>query len=259
MIHIEDKTLAAIRKHAAAEYEKAKRECCGLVQIFKGRQRYVPCANMAGSPDEHFQMSPQDYANAEDQGDIVCIVHSHPYASPLPSEADRVMCEQNGLPWLIVNHPIGHWEIIEPNGYEAPLSGRKFVHGILDCLTLIQDYYRRELNITMPDFPREDEWWKKRKSDPGSNMYLDHYAECGFELFDQFEPLQVHDVILMEFDTLDPDQPNHAAVYVGGNDILHHYYGRISCRQVYGGLWRKNTRYVLRHSELPHESRGANQ
>jgi cell wall-associated NlpC family hydrolase len=41
--------------------------------------------------------------------------------------------------------------------------------------------------------------------------------------------------------------PNHAAIYLGDQMILHHSQGRLSSRDVYGGYYWKNTALVLRH------------
>ena len=76
-----------ILQHAQAEQPK---ECCGVVCVVKGRRRYFPCRNLAATPDEHFVMDPLDYANAEDQGEVVAVIHSHPTMNPKPSEADLV-------------------------------------------------------------------------------------------------------------------------------------------------------------------------
>ena len=92
------KTLQAIRDHGVAAYPL---ECCGLVLKAGRREWYQPCRNTAASA-EHFVMSAEDYAAAEESGDIVAVVHSHPDAPAAPSEADRVACEASGLPWYIV-------------------------------------------------------------------------------------------------------------------------------------------------------------
>jgi cell wall-associated NlpC family hydrolase len=44
--------------------------------------------------------------------------------------------------------------------------------------------------------------------------------------------------------------PNHAAIYLGNNTILHHLVDRLSSKDVYGGYWLKATVCVLRHKEL---------
>lgn len=110
-----------------------------------------------------------------------------------PSEADKVACEASGLPWAIVSvidGVAGEINVFEPSGYEAPLIGREFSHGVTDCVQLVNDYFQRKLGIKLKDWPREDNWWNK-----GGNLYLDHYAETGFVAVEG-DP-QRHDVLLM--------------------------------------------------------------
>ncbi|AHN74684.1 peptidase P60 [Pandoraea pnomenusa] len=233
-----EKTLNAIRKHAADEYP---RECCGLILVAKGRERYVRCQNLAQGT-EHFVMAPADYAAAEEAGDLVAVVHSHPDAPAAPSEADLVSCEATGLPWHILSWPDDDVRSIEPSGYVAPLVGRTFAHGVLDCWSLVRDFYARELHIELPDFERRDDWWAH-----GENLYMDGYPKAGFVPVSQDMPEKVGDVILMQRRS---DVPNHAGVYLGDGLMLHHMHGRLSTREVYGGYWREITRCVLRHRNL---------
>ena len=58
------------------------------------------------------------------------------------------------------------------------------------------------------------------------------------------EELQYGDAILMQ---LGAKLPNHAAVYIGDQLILHHIQDRLSSRDVYGGYYVKSTAMVLRH------------
>ena len=85
----------AIAAHAAREHP---RECCGLIVRGARQRRYVACRNAAGSPSEHFVIDHQDWCAAEDQGEVLAIVHSHPDVPATPSMADRVSCELHGLP-----------------------------------------------------------------------------------------------------------------------------------------------------------------
>jgi proteasome lid subunit RPN8/RPN11 len=231
-----DKIMAEIRAHAERDYP---RECCGLVVVRKGRHRYVPVRNVA-ERNEHFVMHPDDQAAAEDMGEVVLVVHSHPNLPPLPSMADLIGCEASGLPWLIVNWPTGAVHQFAPTGYVAPLYGRTFSHGVLDCYSFIRDYYRQELGTTLPDFARPDEWWLK-----GQNLYLEGFAAAGFEKVDG--PPKLHDVLLMR---VSAPVPNHGAVYLGSGRIGHHQMGRLSSRDVYGGWYEKVTVATLRHGSL---------
>ena len=236
MIELSAPLLAEIRAHAELDYP---RESCGLVVVRKGRKRYMPVRNVA-ERNEHFVMHPQDQADAEDAGEVLLVVHSHPNLPPVPSQADLVGCEASGLPWLIVNWPTGTTHQFAPSGYVAPLYGRQFSHGVLDCYAFIQDYYRQELGIELPDFERPDEWWLK-----GQDLYQDGFAAAGFERVTG--PMQAHDVLLMRVAS---PVPNHGAVFLGGARIGHHQMGRLSSRDVFGGWYEKVTVATLRHRSL---------
>lgn len=238
MIDFSSETIASLFEHAAKE---APRECCGLVVVRKGKERYWPCRNRTPGLGQ-FQMHAEDYAAAEDAGDVIAVAHSHVYAAPTPSQADLTSCEVSGLPWIIVNWPVGHRHIFEPSGYETPLIGCQFSHGVNDCYSLIRRYYQRELSITLPDFEREDDWWKTDK-----NLYVDNFATAGFVRIDDAS-LRQHDVILMR---LGADVTNHGAVYLGQNLILHHPMRRLSGRDPFGGMWHKISSHYLRHKDVP--------
>lgn len=212
------------------------REVCGLVVVVKGRERYWPCNNRAEG-DDHFIIDPSDYEAAEDVGEVVGVFHSHCNAPPEPSEADRVSCEASGLEWHIIGIPTGRWHSFRPSGYQAPLVGRQFQHGVLDCYALIRDWYKRERGIELMDFDRTDRWWHK-----GQNLYLDNFGKAGFVATDE---LHVGAVLLMQ---VQAPVPNHAAIYLGDDTILHHMHGRLSSRDVFGGYFKKNCVKVLRYA-----------
>ena len=226
--------LPELLAHAERDYP---REACGVIAVVKGRQRYIPCRNIA-EQNEHFVIHTTDYMEADEAGEIVAIVHSHCNQSAAPSQADRVSCEQSGLPWVIVAWPTGDVQQITPSGYQANLVGREFSHGVLDCYALVRDYYRESLGLNLANYPRADQWWLK-----GMDLYLQHFAKEGFVVVN--DAPRRHDAFLMQVAST---VPNHAAVYLGDNLILHHVMGRLSSRDVYGGWWQKITTHHLRHS-----------
>jgi proteasome lid subunit RPN8/RPN11 len=230
-----DTICAEILEHAK---QQDPRECCGLVAVIKGRRRYFPCRNIADTPDEHFVLSGEDYAQVEDQGEIIAIVHSHPVTNPAPSNADRVACEKSGLPWFIVNPKTEKWGYCEPSGFELPYVGREFVFGVVDCYSLVRDWYAKEFGLQLNDYERRDLFWER-----GENLYVDNFHREGFRKI-PFDELQYGDALLMQ---LGSKLPNHTAVYIDDQQILHHIQGRLSSRDVLGSYYTKNTAMVLRH------------
>ena len=114
-------------------------------------------------------------------------------------------------------------EVFIPDKYfeNSSFTGRPFLHGLFDCYTLIRDYYKKEFNVYLPtNMQRNWEWWLQ-----GDNLYLDSAKYYGFE---EVRELKIHDVIIMKVAS---PVPNHGAVYIGDNKILHHMAGRFSTVQ----------------------------
>lgn len=216
--------------HAAACYP---RESCGLIVNIDGVDVYVPCNNRA-SGDDYFIIAPEDYAQADMRGEIIAVVHSHPNCSAGPSDTDKLGCAATGIPWIVLSYPNIEWWTVN----EDQFVGRIFEHGKTDCYSIIRDWYQQKYGAVLPDFSRSDEWWEKSE-----NLYLDNFGIAGFyEVKDQ--TLQIGDVLLMRI--LSP-VPNHGAVYVGDNTILHHLYNQLSRSETYNAFFRRATTHVLRY------------
>ena len=216
-------------------------EACGvIVKVGKRKTKVIRCRNISDRPTEAFEIDSNDYAAAEEIGEIVGIYHSHPNNCAEPSPADLSMCEVTGMPWHIVSWPHGGYRYVEPSGYQAPLEGRPFVYGVHDCFTLVRDYYSRTLGIALPDFDHDRHGWWNR----GGNLYMDNLEAAGFVVVSDLKP---HDGLLMQFDA---QVPHHAAIYLGDNTILQHMDGRLSGKTFYGEYYQKVTRFVVRHRSL---------
>ena len=206
-------------------------ECCGLVIDNK---TYMPCNNISTTPTKTFEISPDDWIKAEEKGEITAVVHSHPDGEPILSEADQIYQQNTGLDWwLLCDNQIHKFRYIKP------LLGREFEHGKIDCLTIVRDAYMLA-GIELPDYERQDDWWHN-----GQNLYLDLLPQNGFEQVDAQE-LQEGDIIII---CLGSSTPNHAAIYIGNQQILHHCPNRLSKRDLYGGFWLDYTHSIWRHKK----------
>lgn len=87
-----------IRQHALDE---APRESCGVIIELGGTKEYIRCRNVSDDEDG-FLIYPHDYADAEDRGEIVAIVHSHPNGNAEMSPADKEAFEYAEADWMIV-------------------------------------------------------------------------------------------------------------------------------------------------------------
>lgn len=248
----------ALEAMLAQAEEEWPRECCGLLIVPEGSPHdllsYRPCNNLhqGEAGEDTFALDPACWARVEDQGEIVAVVHSHPNASANPSMADRVQCEKSGYPWVIVGWPSRALVELQPTGWQAPFEGREFHHGVLDCYTLVQDWYRRQAGIELPDFEREDAWWEPGPNQ--KNLYREGLLAAGFAEVPLAE-LQPGDGLLMR--VMSPDVDNHAAVYLGDGMMLHHLYGQLSRVEWWDHPWQRRTTAAVRHKDWPRDFKGA--
>jgi proteasome lid subunit RPN8/RPN11 len=215
----------AAKDHAAREFPN---ESVGLVR----HDAYVPLKNVSPTPRTAYDCA-AELAQHQVQGGIQAMIHSHPTGNPVgPSALDMSQQQAMHIPYGIIVCSVGHVEdpyfwsdTLEP----PPLEGRQFRHGPSgtdgrgDCYALIRDYYRVKMNTRLPEFPRDDNWWINANS---HCLYEDNFRLAGFQETDRKNPL-AGDVILMRYPP-GTRTANHAAIFLGGQQLLHHLTNRVS-------------------------------
>ncbi|WP_139775780.1 NlpC/P60 family protein, partial [Salmonella enterica] len=91
--------------------------------------------------------------------------------------------------------------------------------------------------IDLPDFHREEDWWDK-----GHNLYLDNLEVNGFYLVSA-DRAQPGDVLICCFGS---SVANHAAIYCGNGELLHHVPEQLSRRERYSEKWERRTHSIWR-------------
>lgn len=211
-------------------------ESCGFVV----RGRYIPLENIADDPKKEFAISADNYLKYE--GRISAVVHSHPNGPSYPSCRDMEGQIATGLPWILVatNGVECDRFVVWGDGEIPDLVGREFIHGVTDCYSLIHDYYLLELEIELPQQPRDDAWWTEGKS-----LYLENFERAGFRRISMSEA-KPGDVFLAQIRS---PVPNHGGIICENSLILHHVENRLS-RHDPLGPWSKFITHVLRHKDM---------
>lgn len=233
--------IASIKAHAERDYPN---EACGVVILVAGKQEYRPIRNRAANPENDFVMDMQEYTDAEDDGEIVRIIHSHPGdgCKPVMSDADRITCNEIGITFGIVCWPSGEYAEHPPE--EMPLTGRPFILGKTDCWGLIMAWHETQ-GVILNDFRVPFPWWTDEYKE---DLYRDNWEKEGF--------IQVADRLpgCMIIFQVRSNKWNHAGIITENGQLLHHMSGQLSEVTPYeSGYMRDREVIILRHRDLPME------
>jgi proteasome lid subunit RPN8/RPN11 len=230
---------------AHAQREAPKESCGVIIRAHANEVLYVPCRNAAGAlyVRERFVLDPRDYAKAEDRGEVLAVVHSHPadtIASPSP--VDRISCDLSGIPWLVVQPGNRSQAWLTPSAIKTPLPliGRPWVWGSLDCWALVRDWFSLERKIELPDWPRPpsiDDFNREP-------LFDELFRDAGFEPIKPWKAA-VGDVAMMTLGR--GSTTNHVGVIDHGGMLLHHCLGSLSRRETYGEWLQGRTNRVVRY------------
>ena len=216
-----------IREHFKNEYP---REGCGILTVVKGKQKWIPCTNIA-EENNHFIIDTKEYLKIARTSDIVGIVHSHPDESSEPSELDINNCNALGKKYYIFSYPEMDLTVVEPEINTTDLYGREYEFGVKDCFEALRDYLKTK-NIDIP--PRA--------------MFIEDYWEKDIDYFNdktisdwQHSPVSLNEIkendvlIFRVFSNIN----NHCGVYLGNDRFYHHAENRLSCRENLYPQWKK--------------------
>ena len=233
------------RRHAEGVYPE---ECVGA--IIDGE--YVALENIHPEPNKSFRVDVPALIKRVGDGELQAIIHNHPDGAAEPSRRDMEAQAKWRIPFGIFttqikpefNHSPVVW--LDPSHQTDALEGRPFINGVWDCYSIIRDWYYQELGITLGDYPRDIEWFFN-----GENLYEENFQKEGFSEIPVNSEWQKGDVFLMKVyqKKNSDDLPlNHGAIYVGGDAILHHLPGRLSCIDTAGKWCSRYLGKVLRRS-----------
>ena len=231
-------------KESFKEYANAQspEEACGLLAIIKGKETFWPCKNLAEGKFEFFVLDPDDWAECEDTGEVIGVIHSHPVGAATPSDTDKAACEHLGFPYYIYSIQHDHWEKLEPIGWKAPsLIGRKFIWGKYDCWSIISDWYLETKNIKLKEWKRP----KRIKNFFENPLFEKGLPLTGFKKQETIKKIKVGDVLLFQSITGNLD---HVALYLGDNMILNHNIKSLSCRQLFDFNYQQSLKGVYRYA-----------
>ena len=228
----------SFKKYAKAQ---APNEACGLLAIIEGKKAFWPCKNLAEGRFEFFMLDPDDWAECEDTGEVIGVIHSHPVGAATPSDTDRAACEHLGFPYYIYSIEYDHWESFEPTGWKAPsLIGRKWVWGKYDCWSIISDWFLETKNIKLKEWKRP----KRIKDFIENPLFEKCLPITGFKKQESNKNIEMGDVLLFE---AEKKSLSHVALYLGDMTILNHSIRSLSCREPYNLRYQQALRGVYRY------------
>lgn len=258
MQYLNENLKAAIKAHCLAVPDQ---EACGLVynNIATNELGVIIGENVSPEPQKAFVINQATVDQLTAEKKLVAYFHSHLTGNQI-SVIDRYVSETIYKNCIIYFIETDSFYEYEPTGYEVPLVGRPYLLGVLDCYTLVKDYFRRMLNIELTDIVHPVRYASdiKKFVEQVQQLNPDEAAQAPDFLFSHLQAnsfvevdrnsLRKHDILLMQ-----PHLsiwPSHLAVYLGNNQFLHQKYKKKSTVESLSDFFQRKTIKVMRHSKL---------
>ena len=110
---------------------------------------------------------------------------------------------------------------------------------------MVCDVYRENFGLELTDYARPNDWQSELE-----DIIRNVYERDGFQMITDWKAKDLHpgDLLCM---AVGETKPNHLAVYVGDNKVVHHLYGRLSTEDPFRDFFRNTTCFILRHPDVP--------
>lgn len=243
-----------IKNHSFSE----NGECCGYLFLNNGDVDVEQKKNLLNSKDA-FLMENSEYSP-------IAFYHSHEDSSDF-SDLDKIVSERIKLPSVLFNKKNEEFKIYNPTGNRIPYEGRPFSLGYSDCLTLVQDYYKNQLNLDLvPEFSFiksllnesaekelclkcrfQENFYKIYDEISRKNNISDNWLKKYFELngfFEVKEPKK-NDVILINSEE---KIATHCIIFLSQNIILHHPVNRLSRKEIFSDFYKSRINCIMRRN-----------
>lgn len=248
-MELSEKTLNEIEVAARRCYPE---EACGVVLAdgswYEMENIYVDEDNPEDTSckNKHFELNAAELYLLKETKGIAYIVHSHTQSHALhictPSMTDVQLQKQLDIPFIIVgfNGQSYFPPMYLPTRRSRDYLNRRYIYGLQDCGTLLQDYYFFELGIELKILPElslavKKEWAKAVAT--AGELYE-------FTLLGKDTALQVGDVLLV---SIAGGRKNHTCIYIGNATVLNQ--AEYSLHEPLS-MWINKLEGVYRHKSL---------
>ena len=241
---LSDKVKKQIKKLAL---KNVNEEICGFIV----KDKVIPCENVAEEDKKtNFEIANIDFLKYK-LGEIQYIYHSHPSlenGSESFSEVDKVIAEKSKIPFLLYSIKTDKFLEYRPSGKEIAYINRPQILGILDCVTLVEDYFCREFGIIIAPVVHKDRN-NRNKHKISYNKKTYRFLEKFYEKqnFRKVDNLQKNDIILMR--TFGIKCAIHVGIYLGNGQFLHHP-NTGSRIDTYNQFYKNRTVQIMRHANF---------
>lgn len=233
MLNLTDTQRDEICAAAWASYQH-NAEACGIIDVAGEIVSLPNKARLVGLDEaNNFAI---DYSSFPK--DITAIWHSHNNGSNIFSPLDVKLAKKTGKPIVLFDVQNNRWRTANDR-WGDPYCGRDYTQGLHDCLTLIIEWYDREMGLK-PSRDRaiieaKDSVYEWVWHNPTWNLFATGLEEEGFARIHPHTKVEYGDFLLF---SIGGGNGNHCGVIVDdGKNFLHQLYNKESSIASLDSAW----------------------